>query len=271
MTDLLRDPAIAAGVTVRSLDTLPELDAACALFGRIWRTGEFSPPVPADLLRALSKAGGYVHGAFAGDVMVGACVGFFGAPGRGSLHSHITGVLPQRRGVGYALKLHQREWALAQGAREISWTFDPLIRRNAYFNLGKLAADAVEYLPNFYGRIDDAINASDDTDRLLARWRLTDPAVVAACNGQPRVLDAGPSVALGITALGRPAAGRVDGRVVRVAVPPDIEALRSTDPEAAAEWRAAVRDVLGGLLADGARIRGFDRSGWYVVDREAVL
>ncbi|HZX07118.1 GNAT family N-acetyltransferase [Kribbella sp.] len=275
MTDVLQEPAdaaaAAAGVTIRSLDTLPELDAACALFERIWQTGEFGPPVPADLLRAMSKAGSYVHGAFADDTMVGACVGFFGAPGRGSLHSHITGVLPQRRGVGYALKLHQRAWTLAHGAHEISWTFDPLIRRNAYFNLGKLAADAAEYLPNFYGRIDDAINAADDTDRLLARWHLRADRVVAACNGQPRVPGRTAEVALGITAAGRPQPGNGGGRLVRVAVPPDIEKLRTTDPAAAADWRAAVREVLGGLLADRARIRGFDRTGWYIVEREAAL
>jgi predicted GNAT superfamily acetyltransferase len=56
---------------------------------------------------------------------------------------------------------------------------------------------------------------------------------------------------------------------VLVGVPPDIEKMRVTDPGQASSWRAALRDVLGGLLAEGARVRGFDRAGWYVVDRQA--
>jgi predicted GNAT superfamily acetyltransferase len=42
--------------------------------------------------------------------------------------------------------------------------------------------------------------------------------------------------------------------------------MRSAEPALARSWRAALRDVLGGLLAEGARVRGFDRGGWYVVD-----
>ncbi|MGW6461447.1 hypothetical protein ACWF94_36895, partial [Streptomyces sp. NPDC055078] len=80
---------------------------------------------------------------------------------------------------------------------------------------------------------------------------------------------AGATVALGVSATGGPVTGHADGhaRTVLVAVPEDIEALRKSDPDRAARWRTAVREVLGGLLAGGARVRGFDRTGWYVVDR----
>ncbi|MFD1501576.1 hypothetical protein ACFSIL_34680, partial [Streptosporangium lutulentum] len=40
-----------------------------------------------------------------------------------------------------------------------------------------------------------------------------------------------------------------------------------TDPGAAKAWRHAVRDVLGGLMKDGARVTGFAREGGYVVER----
>lgn len=269
--------ACAAGVEIRTLDSVHDLEAVRRLYAQIWSTGVGSPIVTADLLRALVKAGSYVSGAFAGDELVGSCFGFFSPPARGALHSHIAGVLPQvrRRNVGFALKLHQRAWTMAQGVHEICWTYDPLVRRNAYFNIAKLAADAAEYLPDFYGPIDDQINRCDDSDRILVRWPLTSPDAEAACAGQPRPADAeaaraqGATTALRATDTGAPAAGRADGnaRTALVAVPADIEALRASDPVCAADWRAAVRDVLGGLLADGGRVRGFDPAGWYVVDR----
>jgi predicted GNAT superfamily acetyltransferase len=267
--------ALAAGVEIRELTDLADLDAAVRLYATIWGR-DANPPVTVELLRAFAKAGNYVAGAFDGERLVGSCVGFFHAPAEDALHSHIAGVARDLGGrhVGFALKLHQRAWALLRGVAEIAWTFDPLVSRNAYFNLAKLGAEAVEYLPNFYGAMLDGINGVDDSDRLLIRWRLRDPAVVAACDrGAPaRVsvadeLAAGAVVALGAAADGRPAPGPLDGPVALVAVPPDIGALRASDPALAHAWRVAVRDALSELVAEGARVSGFDRSGWYVVRR----
>ncbi|MEV7009245.1 GNAT family N-acetyltransferase [Streptosporangium sp. NPDC051022] len=292
MTDLIRDrresravdaacavaeaAAHTAGIDIRLLDGIGELEAVRRLYERIWRTGENNPPVTADLLRAMSKVGGYVSGAFDEGELVGACFGFFSPPAREALYSHIAGVSArvQGRNVGFALKLHQRAWAMSRGAGEICWTYDPLIRRNAYFNIAKLAADPDEYLPNFYGPMDDDINRSDDTDRIMVRWRLESPDAEAACEGRPRPAAAeaarvgGAAVALGVSAAGGPVPGRAGARTVLVGVPADIETLRKSDPACAAEWRRAVRDVLGELLAEGARVRGFDRAGWYIVDKE---
>ena len=74
--------------------------------------------------------------------------------------------------VGLALKQHQRRWALGRGIMTIEWTFDPLVRRNAYFNLVKLGARVVGYEPAFYGAMHDAFNDGDDTDRAVVRWNL---------------------------------------------------------------------------------------------------
>ncbi|WP_242644704.1 GNAT family N-acetyltransferase [Streptomyces laculatispora] len=259
---------------IRLLESVSDLEAVRRLYERIWRTGANNPPVTADFLRALAKAGGYVSGAYEGDELVGACFGFFAPPAREALHSHIAGVLAQAQGrnVGFALKLHQRDWALARGAAEISWTYDPLIRRNAYFNLVKLGAEPTEYLPDFYGPMDDDVNRSDPTDRLFVQWRLASPEVEAACAGTPRA--AAPAAAaaaplLDIGPQGRPCARQTSSQLVRVAVPDDIETLRGQDPALAAEWRTALREVLGGLLGDGGRITGFGRTGWYIVERAA--
>lgn len=266
--------ALGAGVAVREVTDLGELEAVVRLYATIWGRAA-NPPVTIELLRAFTKAGNYVAGAFDGDLLVGACVGFFAAPAEDSLHSHIAGVSANAlgRSIGFALKLHQRSWALLRGVSEIAWTFDPLVSRNAHFNLVKLAAQPVEYLPNFYGSMVDTINGLDDSDRLLVRWRLRDPAVVAACAGtsSPAVaadeLAAGAVVALGVSDDGRPVPGRLDGQTSLVAVPADIETMRLTDPDAAQRWRVAAREALSALVGDGARISGFDRAGWYVVRR----
>lgn len=259
-------------VAVRQLTEHAELLATQRLYEQIWRRSGNTPPVTAELLRAMTKAGNYVAGAFDGDDLAGACIGFCSPTG--SLHSHIAGVAAGMRGrnVGYALKLDQRAWAMARGLGEVTWTFDPLVRRNAYFNLGKLAAAATEYLPDFYGPMADDINGGGETDRLLVSWRVDAPEVAAACAGRPRVVEAS-GVKAGVVGLGtsaddRPVPGTTAGHTVLVAVPQDIETLRATNPAAASEWRYAVRDVLGGLLAAGARVTGFDRAGWYVVERK---
>lgn len=270
--------ARAAGVTIRHLTELVDLEAVYRLYDGIWRPDPTNPPVTTDLLRALSKAGNYVAGAYDGGRLVGAAVGFFGPPGEWSMHSHVTGVSGAvlGRSVGFALKLHQRAWALRHGVSTIAWTFDPLVGRNAYFNLAKLAARPTQYLTNFYGPMNDGINGDGDTDRLLLHWDLVAPAAVAACAGASASRDAeaervrGAVVALGRSDRHQPVAGTVDGDVLLVAVPPDIETLRRTDPGAAVLWRVAVRDVLAPLMAQGARVAGFDRSGWYVVTREGT-
>ncbi|GAA3801392.1 GNAT family N-acetyltransferase [Nocardioides panacisoli] len=262
--------AAAAGVEIRELATLAELQLVVELFATVWgRTG--NPPVSLELLRAFGKAGNYVGGAFDGESLVGGCVGFFHAPADDALHSHIAGVVPGTAGrhVGFALKLHQRAWALKRGVADIVWTFDPLVSRNAYFNLTKLGALAVEYLPNFYGPMADAFNDGDDSDRLLVRWRLRDPAVVRACEGSaPRPTSGAPAVvSLGVGDDGSPVRGPLDGAVSLVSVPSDIAALRLSDPRLAQQWRTAVRDALTALVAAGGEITGFDRAGFYVVRR----
>ncbi|GAB3857898.1 hypothetical protein GCM10028801_17030 [Nocardioides maradonensis] len=260
-----------AGIDVRTLDTVADLTQVRRLFDRIWHTDPSSSPVPADLMVAMRKAGSYVSGAYDGDELIGACLGFFGAPARQSLHSHIAGVLPQVQGraVGFALKLHQRAWAITRGAHEITWTYDPLIRRNAHFNLAKLGAGVAEYLPDFYGPIDDGVNRGDASDRLLVRWVLDTPTTAAACRGEQHpVRRDGGHVALEASADGRPVGHPVRDGTVLVGVPEDIEAVRASDPRLATAWRSAAREVLGGLLAEGATVRGFDRAGWYVLDRD---
>ncbi|WP_372345542.1 hypothetical protein [Streptomyces sp. KL116D] len=62
----------------------------------------------------------------------------------------------------------------------------------------------------------------------------------------------GAGLALSIAADGSPVAGRATRSLLLVAVPPDIEALRKSDPALGLSWRIALRETLLGLLEDGA-------------------
>jgi predicted GNAT superfamily acetyltransferase len=277
--------ARAAGVVIRELGTLDELGAMIALFDGIWSPEGGNSSLRLDLVRAMAKAGNYSCGAFdlVSGELLGACIGFFGPPARAELHSHIAGVGPAGlgRSVGFALKVHQRAWCLRRGIRLIAWTYDPLIRRNGYFNLAKLGARPVEYLRNFYGTMDDAINGGTETDRVLVHWDLCSELAADAAWGRPRqassaaerergavtALSAGPGE-FPVPSLPAGAPSGSGARTVLVGVPADIEAMRVSDPARAAAWRAALRDVLSPLLSGGARMTGFDRDGWYVVSLE---
>jgi predicted GNAT superfamily acetyltransferase len=266
-----------AGVKVREIAELDDLEAVYRLYDRIWRPDPSNPPVTTEMLRALTKAGNYVSGAFDGTELLGACVGFFSAPAGTAMHSHVAGVSPTAvgRSIGFALKLHQRAWAMQRGVGQVAWTFDPLVSRNAYFNLAKLGAAATEYLPNFYGGMNDGINGTGDTDRLLVQWELTAARVVAASAGRISPADAeaerrcGAAIALARSDLGWPVPGKLAGQTALVAIPHVVEELRRTDPECAQQWRIAVRDVLSTAMAAGGYVAGFDKSGWYVVRRQA--
>ena len=248
-------------MTIRQLTTIAEMHAAAELFDAIWPPGAAGSLIQPEMLRALTKAGNYLAGAFIDDKLVGACLAFFGPPGSRSMHSHVAGVSTPAAGIGLALKLDQREWALRHGVGAISWTFDPLVGRNAYFNLTKLGATAAEYLTDFYGEMTDSVNRGFGSDRLLVSWNLTRPV-----DGSPLSLTE-PVIALGRSADGVPELGSTDGDTLLIATPSDVESLRRADPSLAVAWRHALREVLPPLIPD---VVGFDRAGWYVVQRKGA-
>jgi len=234
---------------IKELERMSEMHELGELFATIWgRAGE--PPIDSSTLQALSHSGNYVVGAYSGKRMVGGLIGWLGGhpPDDLHLHSHILGVVPdtETRGVGFELKQHQRMWCLDRGVPSIEWTFDPLVRRNAYFNLAKLGADAVEYLVDFYGPMDDGINTGDESDRLLVRWNLRSEKAVAA-------------------AAGRHVEPRPDAGAMLVQVPEDIVAIRRDDPTHARRLRREVREALGGAMSRGYHVTGFTRAFEYVL------
>ncbi|MGA9277597.1 GNAT family N-acetyltransferase [Ilumatobacter sp.] len=233
-------------IEIRTLHSADEMVELCAVFQQVW--GSLTELVTIEILMAVSHSGGYISAAFEsrgdGEKMLGASVGILARhQGRPALHSHITGLLPgaRRSGVGRAMKMHQRRWAAEHDIDWIVWTFDPLVRRNAWFNIEVLGAEAHEYLPSFYGTMTDSINSGDESDRLLMAWPVVD--------GNERSTREEPT-----------------GDGVLVPTPEDIVTLRRTDPAAVARWRQATRDALQGALDRGDRVVGFTADGEYVVE-----
>jgi predicted GNAT superfamily acetyltransferase len=237
-------------VEVRPLSSLEDVRAAAALFDRIW---EERRVMGAPLLRAMASHGGQVLGAFDGRDLVGALVGLVGLTddARPLLHSHITGVAPeaQHRGIGFALKQAQREWCLARGIDTVTWTFDPVVSRNARFNLHRLGAVAERFYRDYYGPMDDAFNRGDRSDRLEVVWRLRSDRVEKAMAGQVEEPE-------------------INDRTSLVRAPPDYHDLRRTDPDDARRWRDEVADGLEAAFAEGYRAVGFLRSSAYVLEQE---
>jgi predicted GNAT superfamily acetyltransferase len=266
-----RRAAGACHITVADLHDRTEQQAAADLLCRIWGARSPDQLINVATIRALAHSGNYVVGAYRAGQLIAASVAFLGLDDQrtGHLHSHITGVdrTGQSAGVGYALKQHQRAWSLARGIPAVRWTYDPLVRRNAYFNLHKLGASAREYLPDFYGAMDDGVNTGDTTDRLYISWELTSPAAIAAARGH--VSDVDPRATGAAVLLDRvddePVARPAAGATLLVAMPTDIEALRARDLGAGLRWRRAVREALGSAFTKGYAVRDVTRDGYYVL------
>jgi predicted GNAT superfamily acetyltransferase len=240
-------------VAIHTLTDPSDLDVAARLFDAVWPAEHTQ--VQVNLLRALVHAGGYAAAASLDGEVVGAALGFVGRhqddAGRWHvhLHSHMAAVLPQARDrhVGSALKWHQREWCLAHEIDTIVWTFDPLVRRNAYMNLIRLGVDVSAFEVDFYGPMGDAINAADATDRLFAWWRLRSERTEAAKAGRLRPMDLGAGIR-------------------EIPIPEDIVQLRSVDPVEAARWRGRMRADLQDAFDGGWRIVGLTTAGGYALE-----
>jgi predicted GNAT superfamily acetyltransferase len=264
-----------AAFSIVELTEIEDLRQLGDLFAEVWgRPGE--PAVNSDVLKALAHSGNYVCGAYEGSRLVGGLVGWFGGvpPHELHMHSHILGVVAgsEAHGLGFELKQHQRRWCLEREVKVIEWTADPLVRRNAYFNLTKLGAEAHRYLVNVYGEMTDGINAGEESDRLLISWRLDSALAEAAAAGRgpepqlDQLRDDGAGEVLTVGRAGEPVAKALSARVLLCQVPDDIVSVRRSDPSLARAWRLALRKTFTEAIDSGYEVSGATRSGWYVLE-----
>jgi predicted GNAT superfamily acetyltransferase len=160
-------------LVIEQLLSLKHQQNARDIFDETWAMDSGTEITP-NLLHAMIHSGSYLSGAFIDGKCVGAAFAFPATTGGLHLHSHMAAVLDDYRdqGVGYALKMDQWHWAKKNNFSEISWTFDPLVSRNAKLNLIKLGVNISSYHPNFYGDMPDALNAGDESDRLMVSWKV---------------------------------------------------------------------------------------------------
>ena len=230
-------------MSAKELSSLKEQNLAREIFDLTWAMDTGTEITP-NLLQAMVHSGSYLSGAFIDDKIVGAAFAFPATNGGLHLHSHMTAVLPEFRdkGIGYALKIDQWNWAKKKNYSHLSWTFDPLVRRNAKLNIAKLGVDISAYHPNFYGDMPDALNAGDESDRLMVSWR-TD-------------IDAPKAREL----ITKPETGDI-----LIEIPEDIVAIRSKNQSESMKWRRQVREQFLAAFEKNGKVIGFSANNEYVV------
>jgi predicted GNAT superfamily acetyltransferase len=247
--------------TIRDLTTLQDYQACVALQDETWGEG-FSERVPTAILRVSQIIGGVAAGAFDD---AGQLIGFvFGMTGvRDGRLVHWSDMLAVRepfrgKGLGDQLKQYQRDKVRALGVSVMLWTFDPLVARNAHFNINRLGARAAEYRPDMYGsNTGSALHGSLPTDRFIAEWDLdrthvpgpgAEPADIAAPVVNPLASNGAPLVEL----------NEVPAHC-RVQVPADFGAVQRAGGDLPLRWRLAVRQAMLTLFDRGFRVTGFVR------------
>jgi predicted GNAT superfamily acetyltransferase len=230
-------------IQVRELKSLQDQDSGRKIFDLTWAMDAGTEITP-NLLQAMVHSGAYLSGAFIENKIVGAAFAFPATNNGLHLHSHMTAVLDEYRdkGVGYALKVDQWNWAKKQKYSHLSWTFDPLVRRNAKLNIVKLGVDISAYYPNFYGAMPDALNAGDESDRLMVSWSTDiDELKARELITHPKPDD------------------------ILIEIPEDIVVIRSKNQSESMKWRRQVRDQFLAAFEKNGKVVGFSVNNEYVV------
>ena len=230
-------------VRIKQLSSIKEQNLAIEIFKNTWGSHDSSEITP-NLLQAMVYSGAYLSGAFIESKCVGAAFAFPATYGGLHLHSHMTAVLPSFRdsGIGFALKTDQFNWAKKNNYSAITWTYDPLVLRNARFNILKIGVDVVAYYPNFYGKLDDLLNVSDESDRLLVSWNLEIKRL-----GSNKLIS------------------KPKKNDVLIQIPNDIVSMRGINTSQSRIWRIKVREQFTDSFTKGGKVIGLSVNNEYVI------
>jgi predicted GNAT superfamily acetyltransferase len=250
-------------IEIRPLETRDELHACVQLQRETW--GEsFSDIVPASLLKVSQRVGGVVAGAFDDrNTLLGFVYGLTGVERGRIVHwSDMLAVRPEARnlGLGRRLKEYQRQAVRELGGVVIYWTYDPLIARNAHLNFNRLGISVAEYVEDMYGTTDSVLHGRIPTDRLVVAWPTYDDEIELRLRESHRTGDSSDCRSGPVADaqwIASTAGAAILPYCIRVEVPIDAESLFVTQLEAAAAWRASVRQGLQWGLSTGYAINGF--------------
>jgi len=233
--------------TIRECTTIAEFDGCVALQREAFGLPDLELS-PRRHLIVSRQAGGWTLGAFVADRLVGFVHHLAAVCGDNEIfgYSHMMAVAKdyQNKGVGVRLKWAQRERAMKEGRKLIKWTWDPMMARNAHFNLNRLGAIVESYAENFYGIDYNADSSLTEkvglpSDRLFATWNLDSERVSALATGTTAPFQAQP--------------------VTSVAIPVEWTALVKRDPARARDEQARVRDEFKKAFAQRLICAGFER------------
>ncbi|HEX4913851.1 MAG TPA: hypothetical protein VFV51_07830 [Vicinamibacterales bacterium] len=256
-------------IQIRDLTTIEEFRQVVALEQAIWGYTDPGDIVTVPVFIFTVHRGATLLGAITPDGrMVGFAYGVVGMKdGRAMQWSHMAGVLPEfRGGLGYRLKLAQRERALKQGLDLIEWTFDPLQAMNAHFNFAKLGGVSDEYAVNFYGESTSALHRGTPTDRLVLSWKITEPHVVrrldqaglrARAHEVAEAPVANPTTIDGTWRVASAINLALEDRRVWIEIPTGFTDMQQQAPERALQWRMDVRQLFQAYFSKGYRAVDF--------------
>ncbi len=249
-------------LNIHLIETPEEMKLIEDLQRAIWPDSE-TDIVPLHMLITAVHNGGLVLGAFTEDRLIGFLFGFPGLEqtpdGPRPKHcSHMMGILPGKRdgGAGFALKRAQWQMVRHQGLDHITWTYDPLLSRNAHLNIAKLGAVCTTYRRAEYGEMRDGLNAGLPSDRFQVDWWINTRRVETRLSKRSR-----PTLKLDhVNRSGlrpfyplRPLIGDLprppehvppfEDRLLLAEIPANFQELKSKDFALARDWRFFTREL----------------------------
>ena len=255
----------------RDLHSADEFRQVMDLEQQVWGFTDLNDMVTLPVFTITVKRGAILIGAYdPADRMVGFVYSIVGMkPGQVLQWSHMLGVLPEYRnsGLGRALKLAQRDRALAQGYELIEWTYDPLQAMNAHLNFTKLGVVAEEYHRNVYGESTSVLHKGTPTDRLVAQWWIAKPHVARRVTPGElipvtthEITDAAP---INVTHPAQAWLANSDVHLARderrltLEIPMGFTDMQRDAPELALEWRMQTREIFETYFTRGYRVVDF--------------
>lgn len=246
---------------------------------QVW-PGSETDVVPAHLMLAIARNGGLLLGAFDKAKLIGFVLGFLAtdkeSPNRPAMarlkhHSHMLGVHPEYRdqGIGFRLKVAQRDFVNKQGVRLVTWTYDPLQSRNAYLNIHRLGTVCRIYHREAYGEMRDALNVGYPSDRFEVEWWITSPRVKTRLEGKRQSLDLANFLGAGAVKINPAQLGKgnllqpaketipITDRILLIEIPPNITELKEKDAGLAQSWRMQTRSLFEEAFQKGYLVTDF--------------
>jgi predicted GNAT superfamily acetyltransferase len=257
---------------IKILESPEEMTSVEDLQRAVW-PGSETDVVPAHVFITAVHNGGLVIGAFDHNQIIGFVFGFPGLEStpdgpRPKHCSHMMGIHPDYRdsGVGFALKRAQWQMVRHQGLDHITWTYDPLLSRNARLNVAKLGAVCNTYRRSEYGDMRDGLNAGLPSDRFQVDWWINTRRVDRRLGKRPRrplklenfsEADLQPlySVHTSRRTGGWPGPPEhfspLEGHLALAEIPSDFIALKDANFSLARDWRFFSREVFETAFAAG--------------------